>query len=401
MKILVVDDKPDNVELLCQILEDDYDVITADNGADCIKLAKEQQPELIILDVMMPILDGYDVLQLLQEDESTSDIPVIFLTANYKDTDRVVKGLKSGAFDYITKPVNDEVLLAKVNTAMRVKQAENEVKKKNAELEKANEKLKELDTLKSMFIASMSHELRTPLNSIIGFTGTILQGMTGEINDEQKKQLTMVKKSAGHLLALITEILDITRIETGKIDTSVENFDLSSMLGEIKDSFKVLTDKKGVVITFAIPEFIPIESDRQWLGQIVNNLVSNAVKFTDRGEIKIRVSRKDDMAEVSVEDTGIGIRESDMEKLFKAFSQIRTEGAMAQGTGLGLYLCKKIADLLNGKITVESKYGEGSVFTLTVPLKYTNGHRQGISRDERREDDGRTMMDEKMREDVP
>ncbi len=372
MKILVVDDKPDNVELLYQILEDDYDVISAYNGADCIKLAKEQQPDLIILDVMIPILDGYDVLEILQEDESTSNIPVIFLTASYKDTDRIVKGLESGAFDYITKPINDEVLLAKVNSVTRIKKAEDEVKRKNVELERANEKLMELDCLKSTFIASMSHELMTPLNSIIGFTSTILKGMAGEINEEQRKQLAMVKDSGNHLLALINDIIDLSKIEAGKVEVSNEEFDMSLLVKEMKDFFAIAVKEKNLKISIDMSERLTIIDDERKIKQILINLLANAIKFSDRGEVEIKVLTKDKMVEIAVTDSGIGIKEEDMEKLFKSFSKVSTGNGQRGGTGLGLYLSKKIAALLGGEIKVESEYGKGSTFTLTLPLKCTD-----------------------------
>jgi signal transduction histidine kinase len=239
------------------------------------------------------------------------------------------------------------------------------------ELEKANIQLQELDQLKSLFIASMSHELRTPLNSIIGFTGIILQGMTGEITEEQRKQLTMVKSSANHLLDLINDIIDMSKIEAGKVELSIEEFDLSTIVQEVKDSFRVAAAEKGIRLSLKTPKRLVIKSDERRTKQVLMNLVSNAIKFTDRGEIGIKVAKKGGMAEISVSDTGIGIREEDMDKLFRAFSQITNADRPTQeGTGLGLHLSKKIAGLLGGKIWAESEFGRGSVFTFALPLKY-------------------------------
>jgi len=250
------------------------------------------------------------------------------------------------------------------------KELEKRVAKRTEELESANLKLQELDQLKSMFIASMSHELRTPLNSIIGFTGIMLQEMSGEINEEQRKQLTLVKNSANHLLNLINDVIDISKIEAGKVEIAIEEFDLSVLAQEIKDSFAVAVDKKGLELSLKAPPTLVIESDERRTKQILVNFVSNAVKFTDRGEIEIKVTKRDEVAEISVRDTGIGIRKEDMGKLFKTFSRITTKGRIEEGTGLGLYLSKKIAYLLGGDITAESEFGKGSVFTLTLPLKY-------------------------------
>lgn len=247
---------------------------------------------------------------------------------------------------------------------------EKRVEKRTEELEYANLKLQELDRLKSMFIASMSHELRTPLNSIIGFTGIILQGMSGDINEEQGKQLTLVKNSANHLLALINDIIDISKIEAGKVEIAIEEFDLSVLAQEIKDSFAVVAEKKGLELLLQTPPTLIIKSDRRRTEQILVNFISNAVKFTDEGEVEIKIVKKDKMVEMSVRDKGIGIKKEDMDKLFKTFSRIPVKDRIIEGTGLGLYLSKKIADLLGGEIKAESEFGKGSIFTLTLPIKY-------------------------------
>jgi len=245
-----------------------------------------------------------------------------------------------------------------------------ELEEKTAELQQANIHLQELDRLKSMFIASMSHELRTPLNSIIGFTGIILRGMTGEITEEQRKQLTMVKNSANHLLALINDVIDVSKIEAGKVELTVEEFDLSALVQGVKDSFSVTAAEKSLKMYLDMPETFTIESDERRTKQVIVNLVGNALKFTDKGEIELKVTKKDRLAEVSVGDTGIGIREEDLDKLFMAFNQIPIEGRLKEGTGLGLYLSKKIANLLGGEIKAESEFGKGSEFTFSLPIKY-------------------------------
>jgi signal transduction histidine kinase len=250
------------------------------------------------------------------------------------------------------------------------KEMEKRVEKRTEELEHANLKLQELDQLKSMFIASMSHELRTPLNSIIGFTGIMLQEMSGEINKEQRKQLTLVKNSANRLLALINDIIDISKIAAGKVEIAIEEFDLSVLAQEIKDSFTVAVDKKELELLLQTPQTLLIKTDKRRTEQVLVNFISNALKFTDRGEIEIKIVKKDQTVEMSVRDNGIGIKKEDMNKLFKDFSRIPIKDRIIEGTGLGLYLSKKIADLLGGQIKAESEFGKGSVFTLTLPIKY-------------------------------
>ncbi|MBA7546924.1 Sensor histidine kinase RcsC [subsurface metagenome] len=251
------------------------------------------------------------------------------------------------------------------------KKAEEDVKKHAEQLEQANIRLQELDLLKSMFIASMSHELRTPLNSIIGFTGIILQGMSGEITEDQRKELTMVKNSANHLLILINDVIDVSKIETDKVELFIEEFNLADLMQEVKESFKVAADEKNLKLSLKMPERLIIKGDERRTKQVIMNLVSNAVKFTDGGEIEIKVKKKEEEVEVSVIDTGIGIKKENMEKLFKQFSRIYAEDKpVTEGTGLGLYLSKKIVDLLGGQIKAESEFGKGSMFTFTFPLEY-------------------------------
>jgi signal transduction histidine kinase len=251
---------------------------------------------------------------------------------------------------------------------------EEKVRKRTGELAKANERLKELDRLKSMFIASMSHELRTPLNSIIGFTSLILMGMAGKITDEQRKQLLMVKSSANHLLELITDVIDVSKIEADQIDLSIEDFDLVGILQEIKDSFEVLAERKKLRLILKTPKKLPVKSDVRRVKQIIMNFVSNALKFTKKGKIEIKAVREKEKIKIAVSDTGIGIRKEDKKKLFKQFSRIYIKGApKVEGTGLGLYLSKKMAVLLKGEIRVESIFGKGSKFILYLPLKYIEG----------------------------
>ena len=247
---------------------------------------------------------------------------------------------------------------------------ETRVIERTEELSLANARLHELDKLKSMFIASMSHELRTPLNSIIGFTGIILGGMSGDITDEQKKQLGMVKGSASHLLELINDVIDVSKIEADKVALSIEEFDLAALVLDVHKSFETIADEHRLKITFEPSEKLIISSDKRRTKQVVMNLVSNAIKFTDKGRIDITLTKTETCVEISVADTGIGIKKGDIGRLFQAFGRVATENRLTEGSGLGLYLSKKIVSLLGGDIRVASEPGKGSVFTLALPLKY-------------------------------
>jgi PAS domain S-box-containing protein len=246
-----------------------------------------------------------------------------------------------------------------------------DLNRKTDELAAANARLQELDSLKSMFIASMSHELRTPLNSIIGFTGIILMGMSGPISDVQKKQLTMVKGSANHLLSLINDVIDVSKIETGKVELTIETFDLSALAEEVRDSFLIAALEKRLQLELKTDGGVTITSDRRRVKQIMVNLAANAIKFTEAGTVAIRVSDTGKGVEITLRDTGIGLTQADMARLFDAFSRIHIQDRpVVEGTGLGLYLSRRIATLLGGDIRAESVPGKGSEFTLCLPRHY-------------------------------
>ena len=236
------------------------------------------------------------------------------------------------------------------------------------DLAESNSRLEALDQLKSMFIASMSHELRTPLNSIIGFTGVILSEISGDLNPTQKNQLERVYKSAKHLLDLIVDVIDISKIEAGRIDIYPEAFELQTVVDEAVNNIRSIIDKKPIELTLSVQENVTILSDRRRVLQCLINLLSNAGKYTEEGKISLKAGEVQENIVIEVTDTGLGIPEEDMRKLFEPFERLDSYlKVKAGGTGLGLYLTRKIVrDLLGGDIFVESTPGKGSTFTLVI-----------------------------------
>jgi signal transduction histidine kinase len=238
------------------------------------------------------------------------------------------------------------------------------------ELSIAKEKAEDADKLKSAFLATMSHELRTPLNSIIGFTGIIQQEMVGPLNPEQKKQLGMVRDSSSHLLNLINDVLDLSKIEAGQMKTLLEPIDLRASIEKCVCTIQPQAEKKGLATEVEItPGLGTITSDQRRVEQIILNLLSNAIKFTGKGKVRVECKMDEGNVIVRVIDTGIGIKKEDVDKLFRPFRQIDTNITRKfEGTGLGLSICKRLLELLGGKIWVESEFGKGSTFVFTLPV---------------------------------
>ncbi len=242
------------------------------------------------------------------------------------------------------------------------------------ELRDANSQLEGANRSKDRFLASMSHELRTPLNAILGFTGTLLMGLPGPLNSDQEKQLRTVQSSGRHLLSLINDLLDLARIEAGKLELNIEEVECRDLLEEVVVGLRPLADDKaiGLEVTNGA-EGVHVHSDRRSLSQILINLTNNAIKFTDEGGVRLALTREDDdgtpIVRFSVIDTGKGIQDQDQQQLFAAFEQIGgPSGRPYEGTGLGLYICQTLAAQLGASIDFESEYGEGSTFTLEVPV---------------------------------
>ncbi len=244
------------------------------------------------------------------------------------------------------------------------------VKRSKAELAKLNDRLKELDHLKSMFIASISHELRTPLNSILGFTGIILNGMVGKVSKTQKDPLERIHRSAKYLLELVTEIIDISKIDAGKIKFFSETFLLGSVVREAVTDMTPLAKDKGLQLTIDLPEEITLKTDKKRFLQCLLNYLSNAVKFTQKGKVTLSVKREGRWVEVLIQDTGIGIKKEYLSEIFQSFVMLdSSKSSNRHGTGLGLYITKKlVTEILGGSVAVESIYGQGSKFSLKIPI---------------------------------
>jgi PAS domain S-box-containing protein len=286
------------------------------------------------------------------------------LTARAKDGHETVVSYNATTFD--DRDGKLQGVFAAARDVTERKRFEQTLQEKNLELENAN-------LAKDRFLASMSHELRTPLSAIIGFTGTLLMQLPGPLTDEQEKQLSVIDGSANHLLSLINDLLDLAKIESGKVEVNLEPMSCTSVVAEVAEALRPLAEQKGLEFGLELPgEDYMIRTDRRALSQIVINLTNNAIKYTDHGKVTLALVRRGDnghrVNEICVSDTGFGIKPDDQVKLFQAFTQLNSVSARRQeGTGLGLHLSQKLADLIGGRIAFESEYGKGSTFTLVLP----------------------------------
>jgi signal transduction histidine kinase len=265
-----------------------------------------------------------------------------------------------------------------------LKQASDELERKiqaaTADIAQQNEllrrqaiELEQASALKSQFLANMSHEFRTPLNAMLGYTSMLLQGVAGPVEGGVRRQLSRIESNGRHLLTIINEILDISRIEAGRMPLQLSRFALTDLMSEVKAELEPIVLRSKLTVAVDVPKTLkPIRSDRQKVKQIVLNLLSNAIKFTHHGAITIsaRAVPEEGALTISVKDTGIGIAPADQERIFEDFRQLDNSPTRAYGgTGLGLSICRRLAQMLNGQISVRSEMGKGSTFTLMLPLK--------------------------------
>ena len=365
-QILLVDDEPRNLRILEGILAPlRFDLRGAGSGQEALDQVEADPPDLVLLDVMMPGLTGFDVCRRLKEQPETLFIPVILVTGLIEQESKIA-GLEAGADDFINKPVNPHELRARVQSLLRLKQLHDELQQKNLDLEQANQQIQQASHHKSDFLARMSHDLRTPMNAILGYTRILLRRAEDTLDSRQYRNLENIQSSASHLLLLINDIMDLSRIEAGRIDMHPREVDLRAMISEGTAIMGSLL-KPGVELVQELEEVAPLYTDIDWVRRVLMNLLSNAVKFTREGSITVSLKAIDGGVELSVADTGLGIPPDDLPRIFEEFRQADRQGeGEKEGSGLGLAIAKKAVELLGGTISAESELGKGTVFSLQL-----------------------------------
>ncbi|HEX2724140.1 MAG TPA: hybrid sensor histidine kinase/response regulator [Gemmatimonadaceae bacterium] len=402
VELLLVDDRPENLLALEAILEPlGQKLICAHSGEEALKCVLKYDFACILLDVQMPDMNGFDAAQIIKSREKSRYIPIIFLSAINKEDAYVFKGYSMGAVDYVFKPFNPDVLRSKVAVFVDLylkqqqirEQAEMLAESQRRELElqhraelleseaRSAAQLTELNTqlkerqneleqamgVRNRFYASMSHELRTPINAVIGYSTLMIDNIYGPLNEKQREGLQRTLRAARHLLELVNDVLDLSKIEAGKIELALQSVNIPSLIEDLFVTVRPLADEHGTSLSFKRPEAqVAIVTDPRRVRQILLNLLSNAIKFGMQKPIEVTCDRTDDGGvRIFVKDEGEGISEEDQSRIFEEFVQVSPTQQL--GTGLGLPISRRLATLLDGSLEVESTPGKGSVFTLTLP----------------------------------
>lgn len=376
--ILIVDDNVNNRITLRALLQSlsEVDIIEADSGESALARTIEYDVHLILLDIQMPIMDGFETAKHLQMTERTRDIPIIFVTAVFKSEEFVRYGYKIGAIDYLTKPIDDNLLLNRVGLYQRLFQRQQVLKltidllkKREQELIEARNIADAANRAKSIFLSNMSHELRTPLNAVLGFAQLLQQDKS--LTEYQKSAINTINHAGQHLLSLINDILEISRIEAGRATLIEEPFDLVDMLKAVTDIIKVRADNKLLVFHLDYDHTLPryVRGDVNRLRQVLINLLTNAVKFTDKGTVTLQLLVKEQQKiGFVIQDTGAGIEPEDVNCLFHPFYQGSLGLSKSEGSGLGLTISREFVRLMGSDITVATQLGIGSTFSFDLVL---------------------------------
>jgi signal transduction histidine kinase len=402
VNLLLVDDRPENLLALEAILEPlGQSLIRANSGPEALKQVLASEFAAILLDVQMPGMNGFEVAEIIKSRERSRTIPIIFLSAINKEDAYVFKGYSMGAVDYVFKPFNPDVLRSKVAVFVDLCLKQREIQRQgdmlresqkrelelehrtslleaearsaaklsqmNDELHRRQVALEQAMGARNRFYASMSHELRTPINAVIGYSTLMLDNIYGPLNAKQKEGLQRTLKAARHLLELVNDVLDLSKIEAGKIELSLQPVMFPALIEDLFVTVRPLADEYGSALALDMEsEPFNIVSDPRRVRQILLNLLSNAIKFGEGKPIRVVCKQcLDKGVEIEVIDEGVGIAKEDIARIFEEFVQVSE--SKQPGTGLGLPISRRLAQLLDGSLTVCSTPGEGSSFRLTLP----------------------------------
>jgi two-component system sensor histidine kinase/response regulator len=357
-RLLIVDDVPDNLFLVRTILEEEgYEIITASNGYEALKIIESEPIDLVLLDVMMPLMDGYEVTRRIRAMKDLPFIPILLITAY--DRANAVKGLDLGADEFIRKPIEADELLARVRSLLRLKHS-------IAERDR-------IDRQRQDFVSRLTHDLRTPLVAADRMLGLLQDGVLGEISPQIGEALTIMGRSNRNLLEMVNKLLDVYRYESGSKTINLQPLNLQELLKQVVEELKPIAISKNLELTAELDQTATVKGDRLELLRVFNNLIGNALKFTEVGKVHVSLKLAQNEAHqseaiIAIADTGAGIPSDEQPFLFQRFRQGNHQ---KQGSGLGLYLSHYIISAHDGKILVQSPNldtQQGSTFFVHLPI---------------------------------
>jgi signal transduction histidine kinase len=382
INIIIVDDNVSNLEILKDVLErPEVRIISCNIPAEVVQICIAEEISIALIDVKMPGMSGFDVLNALKRNPLTENVVVILMTGYSMSTDEVFLGLSSGAVDYLFKPLDLHITNAKVNSLLTLINYQRDIEQKNKELEdfqldlyEAVEEAKKGKAIKENFLANMSHEIRTPLNAIVGITNLL---KASELNEQQQKMIQLMDFSSNALLGIVNDILESFQIDAGKVTLNRDSTDVAALFVNVGETMQPLAIEKGLMLTYEIIGAVPssIIADALRLKQILMNLINNAIKFTPVGRIEVilealQTSPMQVQLAFKIRDTGLGIPEAAIGQIFDRFEQVEDKTWQKfGGTGLGLSIVKRLSELMGGKIDIESEVNSGTTFTFTAPFE--------------------------------
>lgn len=365
-RILVVDDVEENTYIVSTILKSaGYTPFVANSGKQAIQIAETQHPDLVLLDINMPEMNGYEVCKYFKEHEPIADIPIVFLTV-HADAESIAKAFDTGAVDYLTKPFKKAELLARVKVHLALRQAQEL-------LEDQNESLKRLNDEKNEFLGIAAHDLKNPLNSIRGIAQMVRKRKEIELSDDEVDDMAhQIETSSNFMFEIITNLLDVNKIENGKLVIQPSSVDLVLSLGAVTDRYQAPAAKKNITLHVEMPaEDTQIYADPTLTIQVLDNIVSNAVKYSPQGKnvwVTVSCDAVQHRVRVAVKDEGPGFSEEDKKKLFGKFARLTAKPTGGEhSTGLGLSIVKRLAEAMDASIWCESELGKGATFIIEFP----------------------------------
>jgi signal transduction histidine kinase len=379
--ILIVDDTPANLDTISTVLGDaGYEIAIATSGEKALQLLERRSPDLILLDVRMPGIDGFETCERIKYNPKICDIPIIFMTSLI-DLNNKIKGFSFGAVDYISKPFQEQEILARVKTHIQLrlltKNLEKQVAEQTASLRVANEALEKANISKKSFLSTMSAEIRTPIDDMLRLTERLQEQKHGTLNAQQIDDLDKIEHNGNHLLSLINSTLKLANIESGQLKLNLDPSTIEDLCRSCLVAIQSLAGQKKIRLVLNVEPNLPqLSIDECQMRQVILNILNNAVKFTDVGSVTLSVTKavltdnkNISCIRIAIADTGIGIASENIQQLFQPFIQITgLPGERHEGNGLGLVLAKQLVELHGGQISVHSIENVGSCFTIELPV---------------------------------